>query len=208
MNLDKIYVIDVGDVLDKKLRHKFITQHKWQKKFYNASKRYVFVPNGGIECFSPLFNIIYPEIRKIDSKIDFMSIEEQKEENLFAFALVQNKDRNTFIWHNHFLYAYDELHHGSIVWHPHKWSTVYYWRMPEGSGGIRFRENGKEILVNPKEGQLVIFPASLYHTPDINQCEDWRISININIADRNVLMRGNQVIQGDMTDWNFDYSTI
>lgn len=203
--LDKIHVIDVGNVLDQELRHKFITQHKWNKRFYDASKRYVFVPHTGIDCFSPLFDIVYSEIRKIDSEIDFMSIEEQKEENLFAFVLVQNKDRNTFNWHNHFLYGYDHLTQGSREWYPSKWATVFYMCMPEGSGGIRFRENDKEILVEPKEGQLVIFPASLYHTPDLNHNEDWRISVNINLSDKNILMKGDRAIRGDISGWDMRY---
>ena len=75
--------------------------------------------------------------------------------------------------------------------------------MPEGSGGIRFQENDKEVVIQPSEGQLVIFPSSLYHTPDINHNEDWRISINVNVIDKNILMRGNRAILGDVRDWDF-----
>ena len=204
--LDKIHCIDIGtSFLDKeRLRHKFITQHKWNDRFYKANEWYVFVPHTGLDCFTPLYDIIFSEIGKIDREINLMPIQGMKDiGGPFSFVLVQNKDRNTFNWHNHFLYQFDSLTQGAQEWHPFKWSTVYYMCMPEGSGGIRFKENDKEILVEPSEGQLVIFPSSLYHTPDINHNEDWRISINVNVIDKNILMRGNRAILGDVRDWDF-----
>ena len=206
MNLDKIFTIDIGtSFLDKKkLEHKFITQHKWNDKFYKAKEWYVFVPHTGIDCFTPLYDIIFSEIRKIDREINLMSIQGMKDiGGPFSFVLVQNKDRNTFNWHNHFLYQFNSLVQGAQEWHPFKWSTVYYMSMPKGSGGIRFKENDKEVVIQPSEGQLVIFPSSLYHTPDINHNEDWRISINVNVIDQNILMRGNRAIRGDVRDWDF-----
>ena len=197
-----IHVIDIGEVLDQELRHQFITQHKWNKRFYETSGKLSFVPHRGIDCFSSLFEIVYREIRKIDPDIDFMSIEEHKEQREeFAYVLVQNKDRNTFNWHNHFLFGFDQLTEGSRIWYPSKWTTVYYMCMPEGSGGIRFSDD-KEILMQPSEGQLLIFPSSLYHTPDITTSDDWRISINTNLVDSNIIMKGNRAIRGDISDWD------
>ena len=204
MNLDKISVIDIGtSFLDKeKLEHKFITQHKWNDRFYRANEWYVFVPHTGLDCFTSLYDIIFSEIRKIDSDINLMSIKGMKDiGGPFSFVLVQNKDRNTFNWHNHFLFGFDQLTEGSRIWYPSKWTTVYYMCMPEGSGGIRFSDD-KEILMQPSEGQLLIFPSSLYHTPDITTSDDWRISININVIDKNILMRGRQAIRGDISGWD------
>ena len=196
MKLDQISVIDIGtSFLDKeRLRHKFITQHKWNSRFEKSTGSYTFVPHTGLDCFSSLYEIVFSEVRKIDRDINLMSIQDMKELTHFTYVLVQNKNRNTIKWHNHFLYAYDELTQGHKEWYPFKWSTVYYMCMPEGSGGIRFRENDKEISLIPREGQLIIFPSSLDHTPDATTSDDWRISINVNVIDKNIMMRGNQVI--------------
>ena len=211
MLLDKIFTIDIGTSFTdiERLRHKFITQHKWNKRFYEASGMFVFVPHMGVDCLSPLFELIFSEVSKIDRDINLMSVQDMKEKKHlihgrgdFSYVLVQNKDRTPFNWHNHFLYGLDELTTGSREWYPFKWATVYYMSMPEGSGGIRFRENDKEILIQPKEGQLIIFPASLYHTPDITTSDDWRISINTNLVDSNIIMKGNRAIRGDISDWD------
>ena len=170
---------------------------------------YTFVPHTGLDCFSSLYEIVFSEIRKIDRDMNLMSIQDMKDQKHllpfwgdFTYVLVQNKDRNTFSWHNHFLYGFDQLTQGFKEWYPFKWATVYYMCMPEGSGGIRFKENDKEILIQPSEGQLIIFPASLYHTPDINHNEDWRISVNINLVDSDIIMKGNRAIRGDISDWD------
>ena len=211
--LDQIYTLDIGhsffDI--ERLRHKFITQHKWNKRFYETSGMFTFVPHTGLDCFTPLYEIIFSEVRKIDQDINLMPIQYMKERKdllpnrgNFSYVLVQNKDRSPFNWHNHFLYGFDQLTQGSREWYPFKWATVYYMSMPEGSGGIRFKENDKEILIQPKEGQLIIFPSSLYHTPDITTSDDWRISVNVNVIDQNIVMKGNQAILGDISEWGLE----
>ena len=208
--LDQIYTLDIENPFSdiERLRHKFITQHKWNKRFYETSGMFTFVPHTGLDCFTPLYDTIFSEVRKIDREINLMSIQDMKERKdllpnrgNFSYVLVQNKDRSPFNWHNHFLYGFDQLTQGSREWYPFKWATVYYMSMPEGSGGIRFRENDKEILIQPQEGQLIIFPSSLYHTPDITTSDDWRISINTNLVDTSIIMKGNQAIRGDISGW-------
>ena len=116
MLLDKIFTIDIGTSFTdiERLRHKFITPHKWTKRFYEASGMFVVVPHMGVDCLSPLFEIIFSEVSKIDRDINLMSVQDMKEKKHlihgrgdFSYVLVQNKDRTPFNWHNHFLYGLD-----------------------------------------------------------------------------------------------------
>ena len=93
MNLDKISVIDIGtSFLDKeKLEHKFITQHKWNDRFYRANEWYVFVPHTGLDCFTSLYDIIFSEIRKIDSDINLMSMFDEFLEIIYLIKTNQQK---------------------------------------------------------------------------------------------------------------------
>jgi uncharacterized protein (TIGR02466 family) len=75
-------------------------------------------------------------------------------------------------------------------------SGTYYIKVPEGSGAIRFRDprpgvvlspfidgginTCKDIVLNPKEGQLVVFPNWLDHAVDVNEGTEPRISVAMN----------------------------
>jgi uncharacterized protein (TIGR02466 family) len=88
--------------------------------------------------------------------------------------------------------SYNALHvHANVLL-----SGCYYLKVPEGSGPIRFRdprpgvvlspfvEGGvntcKDIVLHPKDGQLVIFPNWLDHAVDVHEGNESRISIAIN----------------------------
>jgi uncharacterized protein (TIGR02466 family) len=88
--------------------------------------------------------------------------------------------------------SYNALHvHANVLM-----SGCYYIKIPEGAGPIRFRDprpgvvlspfiNGgintcQDILIHPKEGQLVVFPNWLDHAVDVNEADDTRISIAMN----------------------------
>ena len=71
-------------------------------------------------------------------------------------------------------------------WHTHSPKeivAVYYISTPEGSGNIEFRSKTEEKLysINPKAGQVIIFPGSLEHRVEENLSEELRISAGINL---------------------------
>ena len=51
---------------------------------------------------------------------------------------------------------------------PNHWSFVYYTNTPPGSSPIIFSPGNKKI--NPKDGDLIIFPAHLEHKVPPNKC--------------------------------------
>ena len=60
-------------------------------------------------------------------------------------------------------------------------SGVFYVNVPsDKSGNINFYFNDNKITITPKTNDLVIFPADLHHSVDINEDEEDRISIAFN----------------------------
>jgi uncharacterized protein (TIGR02466 family) len=75
-------------------------------------------------------------------------------------------------------------------------SGTYYLKVPEGAGPIRFRDprpgvvlspfvdgginTCRDQLIQPKEGQLVVFPNWLDHAVDVHEGVEPRISIAMN----------------------------
>ena len=62
-----------------------------------------------------------------------------------------------------------------------KMSGVFYVNVPsDKSGNINFYFNDNKITITPKTNDLVIFPADLYHSVEINEDDGDRISIAFN----------------------------
>tara|TARA_B100000287_G_C20147837_1_gene588927 strand:+ start:24 stop:569 length:546 start_codon:yes stop_codon:yes gene_type:complete len=76
-------------------------------------------------------------------------------------------------------------------------SGVYYVKVPEDSGNIRFYDPRGELIhktldwkyyhnyqyhyIKPKEGQMIFFPCWLEHDVEPNQSNDERVSIAFNV---------------------------
>ncbi len=90
--------------------------------------------------------------------------------------------------------------------HPNNYlSGVYYVAVPEGSGGINFKDprvqasavmppvkernayNSNDVTIPVQAGRLVLFPAWLNHEVPMNQSDDERVSISFNITCSNAL---------------------
>ena len=84
--------------------------------------------------------------------------------------------------------------------HPNAFlSAAYYVQFPKNSGNIKFFEPREQknirypkikkfteisapiVEVNPKEGDLLIFPAYLYHAVNKNLAEEDRIIVSFNV---------------------------
>tara|TARA_B100000131_G_scaffold268871_1_gene267974 strand:- start:99 stop:650 length:552 start_codon:yes stop_codon:yes gene_type:complete len=77
-------------------------------------------------------------------------------------------------------------------------SGVYYVKVPEDSGNIRFYDPRGELIhktldweyyhnyqyhyIKPKEGQMIFFPCWLEHDVEPNQSNDERVSIAFNVS--------------------------
>ena len=54
--------------------------------------------------------------------------------------------------------------------HPHHWAFVYYVNTPEGASPLIFSHSNEKFF--PKDGQLILFPAFLWHHVPPNQCKE------------------------------------
>jgi len=56
----------------------------------------------------------------------------------------------------------------------------YYIRMPEGSSPLFFPEG--DLSIQPKEGELIVFPGIVRHSVPPCECEEKRIMIARNVG--------------------------
>ena len=61
-------------------------------------------------------------------------------------------------------------------------SAVYYIRVPENSGNLILHEDGKEILIQPEEGKLVMFAPAMLHEVTANLGPGLRLSVGMNVG--------------------------
>lgn len=60
-------------------------------------------------------------------------------------------------------------------------SGVFYLKVPENSGDLRFHlDDEGEVIVPAKEGEMVLFPADLDHSVGVNRSGEERISLAFN----------------------------
>ena len=181
---DYIHFSHIGDdfIKDKPLLiSKLVTQHKWSKKFYDKMESNVFsVAYNNLRYLDPIFEKTLTEYKKIFQ--DNIEIDEEKTKRQ-SFCLIQNDECNAYSWHHHEPKSkgawYDDSPTLLI-------SSVYYIRLPSGSGGIKFKDDSEEIEFMPSEGDLIFFPHTMLHTPALSTCREYRVSFNINIFPKNL----------------------
>lgn len=61
-------------------------------------------------------------------------------------------------------------------------SAVYYVRVPSDSGQLVLGSGVESLIVEPGEGLTVLFPPDLVHKVTINNSDEARLSIGINIG--------------------------
>ena len=61
-------------------------------------------------------------------------------------------------------------------------SAVYYIRVPENSGDLVLHEDGKQVLVRPEEGTLVMFAPAILHEVTTNLGTGLRLSVGMNVG--------------------------
>ena len=83
----------------------------------------------------------------------------------------------THIWGNLYSHGDFAVDHHHI---PAVWSFVYYVKVPYDSPGLVFRD--LDYVVNPREGDFVLFPSHLMHGVRSNMSKEERISISGNIC--------------------------
>ena len=178
---DQIHILNIGDDFfeDKEsLLYKLILQHKWSHKKYKSGRLAFEVAPNNVRYVEPLYKRVFDECKKIyDNPIH------EGRSKQGSFCLVTNKQRNAYTWHSHEKTKWSYQPHLTINKSINIFaSSVYYFALPEGSGGIRFKNNIEEFEYIPKEGDLIFFPSDMLHTPLTNTCTDWRVSYNINLV--------------------------
>ena len=178
---DYIHTSHIGDnfIEDKELLvSKLVAQHRWSGKVYGKTDYAFNVAQNNVRYFEPLWKKTFEEYERIypnHTKID------QPHTKKASYCLIQNKERNAYTWHNHDPNTRGQWYAPTVLV-----SSVYYIRLPEGSGGIKFRDDFEEIELMPSEGDLYFFPSNMSHTPSLNTCTDYRVSFNINISLKNL----------------------
>jgi hypothetical protein len=69
-----------------------------------------------------------------------------------------------------------------------QWSLTYYVSVPDFDNKLFFKENENEYSVNPNVGDLILFPSSIMHRPEVNSTSLIKrvvYGMNIAILDRN-----------------------
>jgi hypothetical protein len=61
-------------------------------------------------------------------------------------------------------------------------SAVYYVRVPPHSGALVLHENGRQHTVQPQEGKLVLFAPHVLHEVTVNNSNEQRLSVAMNIG--------------------------
>lgn len=61
-------------------------------------------------------------------------------------------------------------------------SAVYYIRVPDNSGDLILHDDGKEIVVRPQAGKLVMFAPNVVHEVTVNLSAEMRLSVAVNIG--------------------------
>ncbi len=167
---DSIHYTNIGtDWIDTDLYRKLILQHKWSKRNY-AQGQYVFdiVPSN-LKYFQPLFDIVVSEVRKL---YPAAIIPDKFASSCWAY--VSNEERSVSVLHNHISEKISR-----------DLSTVFYMKKPKDSGDILFLIDGEKHIHSPVEGELLVFPATYYHSPLPSKTKDYRIAININVITHN-----------------------
>ena len=165
---------------------KLILQHKWSNKNYNRGE-YVFdIAPSNLGFFQPLFDIIKQEVITLYPKADIPDRIFNK-----SWAYVSNQDRTVSFMHNHM----SEKIRKDI-------STVFYLKKPPHSGDIMFLLGDEEYIHTPVEGELLIFPATYYHSPLPSQTKEYRIAINVNVVTLN------EYEYFLDNDWNEQYNNV
>tara|TARA_B100001175_G_scaffold49686_1_gene39053 strand:+ start:389 stop:961 length:573 start_codon:yes stop_codon:yes gene_type:complete len=181
---DLIHIVHIGDDFfeDKEsLLRKMIIQSKWtvKKRYRTGFLAFPLTPNN-THYLDPLQKRVFKECFKIYG----IPICEGRTKSA-SYALVTNRLHNAYTWHTHEKSKYGYQPAFTVNESQHVFaSSVYYYALPEGSGGIGFRKDDEEIELMPKEGDLIFFPSDMLHSPLGNTCTDWRVSININVVEK------------------------
>lgn len=61
-------------------------------------------------------------------------------------------------------------------------SAVYYVRIPENSGSLILSEHNIRAEVTPRDGMFMFFPPDMLHEVTVNNSEEMRLSLGINIG--------------------------
>tara|TARA_B100000945_G_scaffold57950_1_gene43004 strand:+ start:213 stop:797 length:585 start_codon:yes stop_codon:yes gene_type:complete len=184
--LDQIHISHIGDVLEDKplVISKLLAQDKWNRRIYEKKDTTDLptdpwgfgVAYNNRRYFDVLFEKIFSEYQRIfsdDREID--EVITRKE----SYCLMQTDERTGIGWHDHnpsYGASMNKVNPSLPLI-----SAVYYLSLPEGSGGIKFKNDTEEIKVMPSEGDLIFFPHTMLHKPARCSCKENRISFNINI---------------------------
>jgi len=180
---DLIHIVHIGDDFfenKEELLRKMIIQSKWtvKQRYRTGFLAFALTPNN-TQYVEPLQRRVFDECKKIYD----IPINEGRTKS-GSYALVTNRQHNAYTWHSHETSKYDYQPSYTVNESLHVFaSSVYYFALPEGSGGIAFRKDNEEIELMPKEGDLIFFPSDMLHSPLHNTCTDWRVSFNINLVE-------------------------
>jgi hypothetical protein len=61
-------------------------------------------------------------------------------------------------------------------------SAVYYIRVPENSGDLILHDDERQVVIQPREGKLLMFAPSLLHEVTVNHSREMRLSVAFNVG--------------------------
>jgi len=108
-----------------------------------------------------LYNIFITKCKKLFKKVTFV------EEEFNVWCSVSDKNYTLTNWHNHENTA--------------NINGVIYIKTCSKEKGIDFKIDNKIINYVPSENELLIFPSTLWHHPNVSTNEEKRISLNLEL---------------------------
>jgi len=61
-------------------------------------------------------------------------------------------------------------------------AAVYYIRVPEHSGDLVLHMDDRKVMVQPREGKLVMFAPAVLHEVTVNRSAEMRLSVAMNVG--------------------------
>lgn len=160
-----IYVFDLNEEIDSKEVVKICHDYKLDEykakedvSVYAWRSEYLNTVNNRIPEFSKLFQIVESKIK--------------------------------LIWKMRYSYAIDHYWYAiykkgdSAHLHDHGWidfACVYYAQVPEKSSPLIIPSIDQDVIIKPKEGQLVVFPGNCNHSVPVSAHEGERIIVAMNV---------------------------
>lgn len=168
--------IDTIEILKDVFIYKSIYDGKYTKNDFlskiNVNKRIVGITSDNTSLI--LLNCSeFNEIRNLTSTIasELSNTSADWIGKMWSYHQTNSNKKNTEYYHNH-LFATHQPYSSEYIPILNDWTFCMYIQMPDNSvgndGAISFKHNGNINTITPNEKDILFFPSTLLHMPNLN----------------------------------------